>query len=330
MRIAYVGNFEPHYSTENDVREAIELLGHQVDPIQENKATIQEIRDKFPKADLILWTGTWDDVLPFKETVDLLRKCAIEGTPSATLHLDIFHSTKREGRHWWMNPMFFTGYVFTADGGHQQEWEAMGMQHYWLRPGIRHSAAKTGVFTPEFECDIAFVGSNGQGYHEDVWPYRKELVNQLRDMCRRNGWTWRNPGGDEPKIDRDDRMNNFYASAKITVGDSLCIKKEESKYCSDRVYEATGRGGFLIMPEIEFLKDDFIGLLPQYGWGNFGQLEDTIKFWLENDTTRKTVQRELHKITQEKHTYKNRVAEMLSTIEAHRNGADIRLLRQER
>ena len=81
---------------------------------------------------------------------------------------------------------------------------------------------------------VEVFGSNGEGYHTDVWTYRKELVDYIRIMCQRNGWKFRNPGGDEPKIARGEQMNDFYASAKVTIGDSLCLKKENSHYWSDR------------------------------------------------------------------------------------------------
>lgn len=315
MRIAYVGNFGPEYSTENDVRKALESIGHEVVQIQEDRATIVELRQKFPSADLILWTGTWDDALPLVDVVDLLRSCAMQGIPSATLHLDIFHSTGRDGRKWWLSPMFYTTYVFTADGGHDSEWAMMGINHKWLRPGVRHDAVHRGKYRDEYACDVAFVGSNGVGYHEDVWPYRKFLVDHLRDMCARNGWTWKNPGGDHAKVDRGDDMNDFYASAKVTVGDSLCVKKKESKYCSDRVYEATGRGGFLIMPEIDFLKADFDGLLSTYSWGDMGGLEKMIASFIKSDNVREMIVEANQNSTRAKHTYVNRVEEMLQYIE---------------
>ena len=262
MRIAFVGNFEPVYSTENDVCKAIEHLGHEVVQLQENKTHWQTLRDAAFRSDILLWIGTWDEAMPLKETIDTLRQCGIKGIPTVTMHLDIFHGSDRGARKWWMNPMFFTSHVFTADGDHQKEWKSMGVNHHWLRPAVRHDASHFGTFRDEYACDVAFVGSNGQGYHEGVWQYRKQLIAALKEMCTRNGWSFRNPGGEleKPnagKIERGEDMNDFYASAKVTVGDSLCLFGKDTKYCSDRVYEATGRGGLLIMPELDFLKDDF-------------------------------------------------------------------------
>jgi hypothetical protein len=41
MKIGYIGNFEPEWSTENDVRKAFEHLGHEVVKLQEDKTPWQ-------------------------------------------------------------------------------------------------------------------------------------------------------------------------------------------------------------------------------------------------------------------------------------------------
>lgn len=316
MRVAYVGNFDPEYSTENDVRKAFEHLGHEVVKLQENRASWQEVRDAAFSSDLLLWTGTWDDQYqPLKESIDTFRQCAMRGIPSATLHLDIFFGSDRGPRKWWLSPMLFTSHVFTADGSHQAEWERMGVNHHWLKPAVRHDAAHFGTYREEYACDVAFVGSNGNGYHVGAWPYRKQLVDELREMCRRNGWSFRNPGGDHPKVERSEDMNSFYASARLTVGDSLCLDHEKTLYCSDRVYEATGRGGLLIMPELEFLRDDFENNLPMYPWGSFTKLEDTICWWLAHDEERMRISEISQEITAKHHTYVNRVQDLLDIVQ---------------
>lgn len=314
MKIGYVGNFEPEWSTENDVRKAFESLGHEVIQLQENKVAWEQIREAAFSSQLLLWTCTWDDAQPLKETVDTLRQCAIMGIPTATLHLDVFWDISRGGRKWWLSPMFFTRYVFTADGSSDEGWKRLGIDHHWLKPAIRHDAAHFGTLRDEYMCDVAFVGSNGVGYHEEDWPYRKELVDELREMCKRNRWSWRNPGGDDPKIERSKDRNDFYASTKVTVGDSLCLQKEKALYCSDRVYEATGCGGLLIMPQIDFVDDDFYGFLPMYEWGNFSQLEAMIKKYVENDGLRRVTQKNTQKLASKNHTYVNRVQELLEVV----------------
>lgn len=318
MRICYVGNFEPEYSTENDVRKAFEHLGHEVIPLQENDAN-QTVKLRDYNYDLLLWTGTWEctpEILV--EYLNIIKGCAERGIPSATLHLDIFWGSDRGDRQWWLHPMFRTAYVFTADGDHQKEWELMGINHIWLPPGVRHDAAKFGVFREEYACDVAFVGSSGVGYHENVWPYRKQLVDELRSMCERNNWSFRNPGGEPErdnwgKINRDDDMNDFYASAKVTVGDSLCLKREQSHYWSDRVPEATGRGGLLIMPWIDAVKAIYPDML-MYRWGDWHDLEGKIVRLLNDHEEITDIKNKCQLITATHHTYANRAQYMLKTV----------------
>ena len=320
MRIAAVGNYQPEYSTENDVRKAFEYLGHEFIALQENEVTYERVREEALKSDMLLITSTWDDALPLDEMITTYYLCAKKGVPTATLHLDTFWPTSRGNRKWWLNPMFHTAYIFTADGQWPEEWKAFGKNHIWLPPAVRHDAAHFGVPQDEYKCDVAFVGSNGIGYHEDVWTYRKELVDKLRGICAKNGWSFKNPGGelDQPdngKISRGEPMNNFYASAKLSVGDSLCIKKEKSTYWSDRAAEAPARGSLLIMPQIDALNDMYDGEMPMYKWGDWEDLESKIRYWLEVDEDTRFKKRQvLQKIAAENHTYVNRVQTILDTV----------------
>jgi hypothetical protein len=238
----------------------------------------------------------------------------MRGIPTATLHLDVFFGSDRGPRKWWLHPQLFTRYVFTADGSHQDEWDRLGVDHRWLRPAVRHDAVHSGKFRPEYACEVAFVGSNGIGYHDKAWPYRKELLQQLRAMCQRNGWSFLNPGGDHPKIDRGEDMNDFYQSARATVGDSLCLDREKTLYVSDRAYEAPGRGGLLIMPQLDFLDEDYAGHLPMYAWGDWEDLERKIRHYLTNDADNQAVREETQAIVAAEHTYVNRVQTLLSEV----------------
>jgi hypothetical protein len=314
VRVSYIGNFGPLYSTENDVRVAFEAIGWSVDMLQENEINKQQILDSVAGSDLLLITGTWDDAIRLHDWLDIMHSCAKQGIPTATLHLDTFWSTNRGGRKWWHAPMFHTAYIFTADGDYQKEWRLLGKNHQWLPPAVRHSAVKEGTKRDKYTCDVAFVGSNGRGYHEDVWPDRKLLVDKLRTMCERNGWGFLNPGGDHPKIERGDDMNDFYASAKITVGDSLCLKRELSNYASDRVFEAPGRGGFLIMPRLNWLRVAYDNNLPMYNWDDFEELENSIIHYLSDDEAREETRKTCMEIVRGQHTYVDRVQTIIKAV----------------
>lgn len=315
MKIAYVGNFEPEFSTENDYRKAFEHLGHEVLRLQENMDSEkippdEELRD----IDLLLITSTWDDAISLEVWLDTIHRLAKKGIPTATVHLDTFWPTSRGGRKWWLNAMFHTAFIFTADGDWQKEWKLLGKNHLWLPPGVRHDAVGFGTPRDEYKCDVAFVGSNGVGYHEKEWPYRKELVQKLIEICDKNDWSFKNPGGLLPKIDRNQDLNDFYASAKVVVGDSLCIKKEKAKYWSDRVPETTGRGGLLIMPHIEAL-EAYGPNVPMYEWGNWDSLERMIKQALDmSDEERMDIKKKHMEEVRIKHTYLERASTILKVI----------------
>lgn len=310
MRIGYLGNHEHPWSTETDIRMALESLGHVVVPMQENKTSAAVLRNVALGSDLLLVTGTWDSI-PLAEAIDIFLSCARADIPTATVHLDTFWGTSRGDRKWWNEAMFHTRHIFTADGDYQDQWAKMGMDHTWLRPGVRHTVG-VGELKPEYACDVAFVGSDGHGYH-DEWPYRRELVDKLEEICARRGWSFKNPGGRQPKVERD-QMANFYASAKVTVGDSLCLSYEKSHYWSDRVYEATGRGALLIMPQLDALEGDFDGCLPMYPWGDFDKLEDIIEYFLEDTAENQATRNACFKLAQRRHLYTNRMNELLGKV----------------
>ena len=312
MKIIYIGNFKPQYSTENDVKEGFETIGHEVITVQENMP--HEYRKILTyDFDMLLITGTWSGIIPLTQWLDIIKECANRGIPTATLHLDTFWSTGRGGRKWWHENMFHTAYIFTADGDYQEKWKLLGKNHIWLPPAVRGSGVYRGKKTEKYNVDIAFVGSNGRGYHEDVWPYRRQLVDNLREMAKKNGWTFMNPGGDHPKVDRSGELNDFYASAKVCVGDSLCLLKEKSHYWSDRVPESWGRGAFLIMPQIDAIKEQGIDQ-PFYKWGDFENLEAQIKKYLKSEKMRETkISKNLQEV-KASHTYASRAQTILREV----------------
>jgi hypothetical protein len=314
VRVAYVGNFIPEWSTENDIRIALESLGHEVVQLQEHKAKPRMVKAIALESDLLLWTTTWDDAQPLPDTLDTLHELGKKGIPSAAYHLDTFWQTSRGGRRWWRNPMFRLQHVFTADGDWDHEYIASGIHHHYLPAGVRHTACEEGTPQRQWICDVAFAGSDGVGYH-DEWPYRHMLICELEAMCQRNGWTFRNPGGRQDKIDRP-HMADFYASCKVVIGDSLCTKKELSSYWSDRAYEAPGRHAFLIMPELPLLNapDQYAGNMPMYPWGDWARLEEIIGTYLDNDAARAQVANVNAQNVKMNHTYHSRMATLLEEV----------------
>lgn len=307
MRVAYIGNFKPSFSTENHVRISLEALGHEVIKLQEDGIRTGYLRRNCLSADLVMHTTTWDSI-PHQEALRLWSDCKEKGIPVVGYHLDLFWGLSRQNRKWQSEPMFKGDWLFSTDGNHEEEWKSINVNHYWLPAGVVHTETVPGIPRHDFMCDVAFVGSDGKQYHPE-WTYRRELVQFLQSKQ----WEFRNPGGAEPKL-RERPLNDFYASAKVTVGDSLCLFKEKSLYWSDRVYEATGRGGLLIMPQIDALDDQFDGHLPMYPWGDFETLEQMVYYFLKRPESRAIVRQTCWSITKQRHTYLDRMREMLGHV----------------
>ena len=67
----------------------------------------------------------------------------------------------------------------------------------------------------------------------------------------------------------------------IIVGDS-CFADREASYCSDRAYEAPGRGAFSIFPEVDFVREELVRVPSQvyYEPGDLDAVGDLVDHWL--------------------------------------------------
>jgi FkbM family methyltransferase len=327
--IAYVGNFGPRHSTENHVKLSLEALGHRVVPVQEDAlhaGTAGRGDIGWPElagaiqdegADLLLWTRTWQHVRP-EEQDTALEAVRAAGIPSASYHLDLYLGLDREeqiGREaFWR-----TDVVCTADGALADDewWSRFGVRHRWVRPGVLAAECVPGTPQPQWAADGAFVGSCVR-YHEE-WPYRRQLVQWLqRTYGSRQAKLW--PQRGRPAV-RNEELD-LYASTKVVVGDSLCIGFDRPRYWSDRVYETIGRGGFLVMPHIEGLSDEFTDgeHLRYYTFGDFGELRALIDYYVDpaHDDERRAIAAAGQAHVRENCTYTHRVAELLAHVDAVR------------
>lgn len=165
-------------------------------------------------------------------------------------------------------PMFKADYVFTTDGGDKFD---------TIRQGIRKADKK--MLIDNRDIDIMFVG-------EPYTPYRQRLVQKYMPRLVRNV--------------RGFALNKLLAKSKIVLGDSY----PADNYWSNRIYEITGRGGFLIHPETKGLPD----YIPQYPRG---KEYSTIRYYLENDEEREKLRQiQFHNCP----TYHDRVKELLTKI----------------
>lgn len=325
LRVGYIGNFMPFHSTENHVRKSLEEMGHMVMPIQEDIYTADRVYQlvKDSGCDLLLYTRTWG-MAGLQAVLDRLQA---EGVPSASYHLDLYYGLERTGLYRDLkskgidgihnDPFWHTTYVFTVDGNPKSaEWfKQNNINHFYVRAGVYGKEAYIAAESAangkrDFENDIVFVGS--YGYHPE-WPYRHQLIDWLRNTYGPRFRLVPTPG--QPAI-RNEALNQLYADTKIVVGDTLCPGFTHDEYWSDRVYETTGRGGFIIHPMIKGLETQFVDKKEAvfYKYQDFEQLKALIDYYLEHDEEREAIRRAGHERTKREHTYVHRMTQILSKI----------------
>jgi hypothetical protein len=328
MKIYMVGNFSAPYCSEVHWAKSLEKLGHTVTKQQENQIKPGVIYEGLPGHDLFLWVRTWEGFVTQRD-IDYARSL---GITSVNVHLDLFIGISREATL-DTDPRWRTDFVFTADGDpkSQEIFEAHGINHYWLRAGVFDEGCymKEPNDDPELQGEIVFVGG-GKEYAHKEWSYRKKLIEFLETTYPDKYVKYGHP----QKLVREDDLNQLYANAKIVIGDSLNVGFSHKNYWSDRIYETTGRGGFIIHPDIDGLEKDFSKYdmkvddggfwdrapdpieLVTYEYGNFRMLKERIDYFLKNDKFRKEIQKNGFERTKRDHTYMNRMKEMLDIVTA--------------
>jgi len=302
LRVAFLGNFAHSFCTEADLAYSLEWLGHEVIRVQESTATISELHGASLDADLFLWVHTHSfNTLSDDELLSFLEHLKRRSIPSVSFHLDRFFSIPERESRIGIDPFWKTSYVFSADGGHQAEFWAKGVNHFYLPPAVVSRGVHGGFPRGDLRCDVGFVGSV-EGYHAN-YPFRAEMVDFLE---RRYGARFRRFSGV-----REAELNDVYASCSVVAGDSIFANDGLlDRYFSDRIPETMGRGGVLVHAEVKGL--DWPGLTLHRP----GDLEDMvakIDFLLQHPVERRRLRDVGMEFVRQNHTYLHRAKEILST-----------------
>lgn len=324
LRVAYLGNFQPEYSTENDYLRAWANNGHTCTPHQEGNISdhtqlIQDLRDH--RLDLVVWTRTRDlaDQIGMTAQWQLLAEARRMHTPIIGVHLDRFWDLTAHGRENQIfgEPFFRVDMLFTADGGNQDRWAAAGVCHRWLPPGVSERWCQPGMFRDEYASDIAFVGSWDGGYHKE-WQHRFDLVNWLDKTYGKQVKFWPKPGHHAV---RGLELNDLYWSTKVVVGDSCLVPRADGSpithYCSDRIPETLGRGGILLHPHVEGISYDLFRDADDWELGDWDGLAIEIMLKLDEQDDTFARQDRISDISVN-HTYEKRVPQIIDTL--HKEG----------
>lgn len=317
MKIVFIGNFDIDYTTETHHKKTFEKLGHEVITFQENKCDINDILREATNSDMLYWTHThgWK-VGTDEQVVFLLSELKRLGIPSVGYHLDLWLGIQRQ-KDLETDPYWNIQYFFSVD---KMMVDLMNTREdlpksFFLRAGVFEDDCYLGTPREEYKTDVLFVGS--RNYHVE-WPYRPHLIRWLEETY---GPRFKQYGGGGLGTIRGKDLNDLYASSKVVVGDTLCKDFNYPDYLSDRVFETTGRGGFIIHPYISGLEECFtLGEeIGSYPFNNFELLKKKIDFYIENDALREKIRLAGHGRTKKEHTYTNRIHELLTILENERH-----------
>lgn len=289
MKILYIYD-DPnnHICTENWIEYALKQNGHEVTQIPQS----QRPHDLATEHDIVLFSKVRDPDYPFVQFIE---------TTSATTVcwlFDLYIGINSRFRRDISEPQFKADLVFTTDGGNELEWKTRGINHFTLRQGIHEP--EHFLWDNEKEYDVAFVGN------PSYYNYRRQL---MKFLGRKDDITF--------QFTQDTygiELNELLSKTKVVVGDSY----PSENYWSNRVYEITGRGGFLIMPETEGLDEEFSyydEIIP-YERGNWSQLDDIIDHFVENDDKREEIRRNGFKKCGQ-YTYQDRCKTLIDKIKQH-------------
>lgn len=311
--VAYIGNFVPEHSTENHVAQAWERKGHNLIRVQEGDGVkLDLLTANVSEYDLILWTRTGDlaDKVGHAAQWALLTAARKAGVPTVAFHLDRWWGLDRQHLV-WDEPFFRCEYVITADGGHQEEFATVGVNHFWLPPAVSLTECDLGKQEVRFSSPLAFVGSWRPGYHAE-WTHRPQLITWLNRHYRNRVKFW--PEINQPSV-RGEDLRNLYASTQVVIGDS-CLVGNATRYWSDRIPETVGRGGFLIHPYVEGIEEHFTPGEHLITWpvGDWAALQREIERALHDVAWRQEVARRGRTHVLANHTYDVRVNDILRIV----------------
>lgn len=316
-KIAFLGNFSVPYCSESQYRVELQKLGHEVIALQETQATTEQTLKAASESDMFFWVHSHNAPNPGNLTMlQVLENLRVRKIPSVAYHLDLYYGLDR-WKEYENSDYFKVDYFFTVDRK-MAEWfntntNTLGV---YLTGGAFTDQCYMADYDPLYASDIAFIGS--KGYHPE-WQWRPQLIDFLRITYGARFTHW---GGDGKELVREEKFNKVCASTKVIVGDSLSLNFNYPYYWSERVYNVTGAGGFILHPYIEGLEEEFDlddplldpGELATFKFGDFDNLKRQIDFYLENEKRRSHVRHNGMERTWRDHTYLKRMGTILETV----------------
>lgn len=314
MKITFLGNFGVDFSSETHHKKSLESLGHEVVALQETQASSEMVLDEAMKSDMFVWVHThgWQTPgsLSMENVLKYLKRAKI---PTVTYHLDLWLGLQRQEDLQKDAVYKHIQHFFTVDKK-MADWfnENTDVKGHYLPAGVFGEEVYMSPKLPgeQYGHDIIFVGS--RGYHPE-WSYRPKLIDWAKNLYKQR---FEHYGGDGLGVVRGDKLNQLYADTKVVIGDSLSVNFDYPYYWSDRLYETTGRGGFMIFPYIKGIENEFkLGEeLVTYKFGDFDDLREKINHYRENDVEREKIRKAGFERTKKDHTYAKRWESIINEV----------------
>jgi hypothetical protein len=303
LRVVLIGNFDAVFCSESHYAWTFEnKLGWQVTRMQENRTSASEVIGQCKGVDCVFWVHTHGWQIPEEHRI---REYVMENNiPSFSYHLDkYFGIPDREGSY-LAHPSFHLRRFFSTDGNNDDGWKKYGINHEWILPGCVEYGCYLGNHRGGFDIPVLFAGS--VGYHSE-YPFRPALVQGLS-----------NHYGNRFQVVqgiREAELNNLYNSSRVVIGDH--IFSGQPRYCSDRLFETLGRGGFIIYPRTEGITEE----LEKYGLVVYEpqNIDDLIKktdYYLADEHQKERIERRntLFEHVKNNHTYTHRLRQILQIM----------------
>lgn len=293
MRIAYIGRFAKIYDEEYIAR-SFESLGHEVLRIADNYGLTSTFRRIVEfEAEIVIFAKLEIAEDGFK-FIKMLRERNIK---TVCWLFDLYFGYPREHRV-LVSPCFRADYVFTTDGGHEEKWKALK---------INHQVVRQGIYKPECELEpldnphgVVFVGGANP-----IYPKRLKQIDFVRKSFSDFRWF----GQKSTDEMRGYNLNKLYATAKIAIGDSVY----SPSYWSNRIVETLGRGGFFIHQDVPGLKEEYPHLVT-YETDNVRDLREKIDYFLEHEEERQRIIAANFAFVKQNYTMEKKCAELLGKL----------------
>jgi 2-polyprenyl-3-methyl-5-hydroxy-6-metoxy-1,4-benzoquinol methylase len=301
LRVAFLGNFEQAWSTEQYAADALERVGHAVHRIHEyGVASAWDVIQRIEQfqADCLLFFKGRIGIDPANAAavlrpdpsrlVELIRRAPV---PAYLWYYDRVHGYDAEpSRLEWMRQVApLCRVAFITDGGLASTGWA---NWHVLRQGISRPTVEPMEVPETDRDDLAFIGQLYGARGAELEPVRRAFrVNLITQVFGR-------------------ALSAVIRRHRIILGPRY---PSAPGYWSDRVYVVLGHGGFLLAPEVPGMREE--GLVPGVHYAPLGDdpIAD-IRYWLARPEERARIARQGQELVLGRFTYEHRVRELCAKI----------------